>query len=89
MQILQFRKKGIHNNTVEGVYIYKEASPHNHLNDTDTIPNSKISESILKVSKMKADSIQPIPSHYLLPWPTPHDLWSHAPSQHTVFLQPQ
>ena len=48
MQILQFQKKGIHINTVEGFYIYKEASTNNHLNDIYTIPCSKISETILK-----------------------------------------
>ena len=33
---------------VERFYIYKEASINNHFNDTHTIPNSKILETILK-----------------------------------------
>jgi len=89
MQILQFQEKVIHLNAVENFYIYKEASTNNHLNDTPQFPIAKFPRQFSKFSKTKADIIQPIPSHYLLPWPTAHDLWSHAPSQHTVFLQPQ
>ena len=42
-----FQKKGILLNIGEVFYIYKEASTNNYLNDTHTIPNSKISETIL------------------------------------------
>jgi hypothetical protein len=48
MQILQFQTKGIHLNTAERFYIYKEASINSHLNDDHTIPNNKIFEIILK-----------------------------------------
>ena len=48
MQILEFQKKCIHHNTVEGFCIYKEVSINNHLNDTHTVPKSKIFETILK-----------------------------------------
>ena len=48
MEILQYQKKAIHLNTVERFYIYKETSVNNHLKDENTIPSSKIFESILK-----------------------------------------
>ena len=44
----QSQKKGIHLNTVEFFYIYKEASVNSHPNDEHTIPSSKIFETILK-----------------------------------------
>jgi len=48
MEILQYQKKGIHLNTVEHFYIYKEAFVNNHLNDEHTVPSSKIFKTILK-----------------------------------------
>jgi len=48
MQILQLQMKGMHLNTIERFYIYKEASINNHLNDDHTIPNNKIFKTILK-----------------------------------------
>ena len=48
MDILQYQKKGIHLNTVERFYIYKEASVNNHLNYEHTIPSSKIFETVLQ-----------------------------------------
>jgi hypothetical protein len=48
MEIQQHQKRGMHLNTVERFYIYKEASVNNHLNDEHTIPSSKIFETILK-----------------------------------------
>jgi hypothetical protein len=47
MQTLNYQKKGPHLNTIERVYIHKEASPENQLNDKQiTFPN-KILDAIL------------------------------------------
>jgi len=46
--ILQSQKKGIHMNTLERFYIYKEASVNDQLKDDHTILNSQIFETILK-----------------------------------------
>jgi hypothetical protein len=48
MEILQYQKKGIHLNTIERFYIYKEASVNSHLNNEHAIPSSKIFKTILK-----------------------------------------
>ena len=48
MHILHFQTKGMHLNTTEHFYIYKEASVISQLNDDHTIPNNKIFETLLK-----------------------------------------
>jgi len=48
MQMLQLQTKGMHLNTIEHFYIYKEALLNKHLSDDHTIPNNKIFETILK-----------------------------------------
>ena len=39
--------KGAHLTTIEKFYIFKEASTNNHLNDDQTVPNSKVFQTIL------------------------------------------
>jgi len=60
VQILQLQTKGIHLNSVERFYIYKEVSINIYLNDTHAIPNSKIFETIHR-GFQETDSIWPLP----------------------------
>jgi len=41
MQILQYREKGTHLNTIERFFIYAEFSKNNHLNDEQSISRGK------------------------------------------------
>jgi hypothetical protein len=48
MQILQFRSKGMHLNTIERFYIYSKFTKQNHLNDEHNISPNKIFDALLK-----------------------------------------
>jgi hypothetical protein len=47
MHILHTQNKGANLNTIERFHIFKEASTNNHLNDDNTVPNSKVFQNIL------------------------------------------
>jgi len=48
MQVLQYREKGTHLNTIERFFIYAEFAKKNHLNDEHSISPNKIFDSLLK-----------------------------------------
>jgi hypothetical protein len=48
MQVLQYREKGTHLNTIERFFIYTEFSKNNHLNDEHSISPNKIFDALLK-----------------------------------------
>jgi len=48
MQILQYREKGTHLNTIERFFIYAEFSKNHHLNDEQSISPNRIFDALLK-----------------------------------------
>jgi len=48
MQVLQYREKGTHLNTIERFFIYTVFSKNNHLNDEHSISPNKVFDSLLK-----------------------------------------
>jgi len=48
MQILQYRNKGNHLNTIERFYIYTEFIKDNHLNDEHNVSPDRIFDVLLK-----------------------------------------
>jgi len=48
MQVLQYKKKGTHLNTIERFFIFKEFSINNHLNDEFNITPNRIFKTLLK-----------------------------------------
>jgi hypothetical protein len=48
MQILKYRDKGTHLNTIEWFFTYAEFSKNNHLNDEHSTTPNKIFDALLK-----------------------------------------
>jgi len=68
MQILQYREKGTHLNTIERFFIYEEFSKNNHLNDEQSISPNKIFDALLKpLTTIKKNPYTPHPLNLQYP----------------------